>query len=275
MRRLKPPRCPPALCGDDSPGERERRSAEAFFASPRRHRGRFSFTAYRHAAVRDALDAAFHRKCAYCESAYGATQPVDVEHYRPKGSVQSATGAALPGYWWLAATWDNLLPSCIDCNRRRSQTDMTGTRAVSGKGERFPLADERRRARGPGEEAHEQPLLLHPYRDDPGEHLEFMAEGVVRPALDARGADSRKGDATIDVVGLNRRGLVEHRRAQLLRVLAQLESVRRAERRLARDPDDAEALDDYEFEVSELRRLVEPDVPYSEMARQFIARARP
>ena len=58
-------------------------------------------------------------KCAYCESFYAGTQPVDVEHYRPKGKVDGMAGH--PGYWWLAGRWENLLPSCIDCNRKRRQ----------------------------------------------------------------------------------------------------------------------------------------------------------
>ncbi|MEF9674035.1 hypothetical protein QNM99_25505 [Pseudomonas sp. PCH446] len=44
---------------------------------------------------------------------------MDVEHYRPKGAVSE--DASHPGYWWVAMDWDNLLPSCIDCNRKRKQ----------------------------------------------------------------------------------------------------------------------------------------------------------
>ena len=28
------------------------------------------------------------------------------------------------GYWWLAAAWKNLLPSCPPCNQRRRQVEF-------------------------------------------------------------------------------------------------------------------------------------------------------
>src|SRR4051812_22350680 len=75
------------------------------------------------------LDKLFGGKCAYCEVIIEASHPTEVEHYRPKGAVkdeeeevvtiQTPNGAEdHPGYWWLAYEWNNLLPSCIDCNRR-------------------------------------------------------------------------------------------------------------------------------------------------------------
>ena len=127
------------------------------------------FTRYKHDTVKEALEALFHGKCAYCESDYAGTQPVDIEHYRPKGEVEGVPDH--PGYWWLAAEWENLLPSCIDCNRKRRQkTPKAGSSSLatlaedgdfdrqatlnSGKEASFPLASERgarfQRRRQPG-----------------------------------------------------------------------------------------------------------------------------
>src|SRR5215468_8122036 len=77
------------------------------------------------------LNRLFRNKCAYCEEKLSG-QPGDVEHFRPKGRVCDATfrqvfidhprwgrNIAHPGYYWLAYDWDNLLPSCADCNRFR------------------------------------------------------------------------------------------------------------------------------------------------------------
>ena len=145
------------------------------------------FKAYKLASVKVALERLFGGKCAYCESVYDSTAPVDIEHYRPKGRVQEAPDH--DGYWWLAADWDNLLPSCIDCNRRRRQptprsgVDLaemqsnprsTATVTSTGKKDAFPLADERTRARGERDDiAQERPLLLNPCVDRPEEVLDF------------------------------------------------------------------------------------------------------
>src|SRR5262245_53915670 len=51
--------------------------------------------------VRQALKQMFHRKCAYCESRYGTTSPVDIEPYLPKGGVKKQMGTThctMPGW---------------------------------------------------------------------------------------------------------------------------------------------------------------------------------
>lgn len=156
--------------------------------------GSFSFDRYRSADVKRALDEIFHGKCAYCESFYAKTQPVDVEHYRPKGKVDDADGHR--GYWWLAMDWENLLPSCIDCNRKRGQVtpkpEQNGTMVAlndsgdfargktfnTGKQSAFPLAADSPRAKWDtqGKDVDlstEKRLLLDPTRDTPDDHLVF------------------------------------------------------------------------------------------------------
>jgi 5-methylcytosine-specific restriction endonuclease McrA len=99
---------------------------------------------------RAALGGSVADECAYCESRYAGTQPMDVEHFRPKGKVLEDDGTEVRGYYWLASEWANLLPSCIDCNRERRQwlADLGAVRSV-GKGERFPLVKGSRRAPAP------------------------------------------------------------------------------------------------------------------------------
>ena len=58
--------------------------------------GAFDFARYKEASVKTALEKLFHGKCAYCESFYAGLQPVDVEHYRPKGEVEGGDWYVVP-----------------------------------------------------------------------------------------------------------------------------------------------------------------------------------
>ncbi|MGO7919447.1 hypothetical protein ACC755_09800 [Rhizobium ruizarguesonis] len=175
---------------------------------PPRNPGVFTFRAYKGDDVRHALENLFYGKCAYCESRYDVSGPVDIEHYRPKGKVDGAKGH--PGYWWLAAEWTNLLPSCLDCNRRRYQPtpdsffSLSGALEASrgsgfiplatGKESCFPIAATGVRVTTRPEPAQaaaaleaEHALLLNPCSDKPDEHLVFFIDrlkplGIVYPA---------------------------------------------------------------------------------------------
>jgi len=159
--------------------------------------GSYDFSRYSGADVKRALDDIFHGKCAYCESFYAKTQPVDVEHYRPKGEVEGAPDHR--GYWWLAMNWENLVPSCIDCNRRRGQQTPNpdedgsmvalnvrgdfarGKTFLSGKHAGFPLESNSPRAKWDAQGKaidldSEKRLLIDPTRDHPDDHLVFYVD---------------------------------------------------------------------------------------------------
>jgi hypothetical protein len=185
----------------------------------------------------------YHNKCAYCEAPI-IRNPGHAEHFRPKGSVtyrmegskkqftraktRDAEGNEIehPGYFWLAYNWRNLLPSCNDCN------------TALGKGTQFPCggshvllvalqaADLSTLRKPPCEStryagryyltpedlnALEQPNLLHPYFDDPSEHIVFGARGIEAPVLDQDGRPSRKGQVSIEVYNLKDNHLREAR----------------------------------------------------------------
>lgn len=240
---------PPAvLCALDARGAKELERARAHMANPATREKTFGFSVYKADEVKAALQSLFHGKCAYCETYYDAMAPVDVEHFRPRGAVEGEPDH--PGYWWLAGDWRNLLPSCIDCNRRRRQetpepsTSLVAlrehaTRTVStGKQSAFPVAGHR--ALGELDDlAAEKAYLLNPTEDDPDDHLEFHIDplfplGLVLPrggglpetgedteiagAARAAGASTR-GALSIQVYGLNRLGLVQER----TRILRRLE----------------------------------------------------
>lgn len=200
---------PPSLVGAGSAGGLELVRARTRFGPQPTRTGKFTFDAYKCVDVRDALEDLFHGKCAYCEAIYTATGPVDIEHFRPKGGVD---GDALhPGYWWLAASWKNLLPSCPDCNRRRFQRTPgnlsslsglleaqkgRGLKAIkTGKKTCFPIRGDRIREEPAatdldGELAREDALLLDPCTDDPSQHIKFYTDpdnpiGIVFAAPDS------------------------------------------------------------------------------------------
>ena len=108
---------PPSLAVNNSPASAELVAARAHYSSVPAPTKSFDFSVYKSNDVRVALRLLFGGCCAYCEAIYEDTQQVDVEHYRPKGGIEESRGHL--GYWWIAMRWDNLLPSCADCNRRR------------------------------------------------------------------------------------------------------------------------------------------------------------
>lgn len=288
MIRIRRPATPPAvLVGADSPGPRETARAIAFYSKPANHGKSFKYAAYSHADVVAALRDLFHGKCAYCESPYVATQPADIEHWRPKGSVEGAGKRRIrPGYYWLAACWRNLLPSCIDCNRRRYHEipGAKGAKILLGKQDAFPLFEKSPRAARPGMEKHERPLLLHPCEDEPSRFLAFPpwdpdkdddARGLVRPkprvAADAR----RRAETSIQVYGLNREGLVFARKRRFLEIIAQIRRVEEAAERVrgARGAERRKRETTiYEREMDCLLDLQADSSPYALMSREIIAR---
>jgi len=131
-----------------------------------------------------------------------------------------------PGYYWLGSDWDNLLPSCAACNQICTH-DIPGQGArVVGKGNRFPIECESKRAKAPDEEVGEKPLILNPCLDHPENYLEFILEGagggLIRPKLRPDGRISRRAEVSIEVYALQRKTLVDRRQGRLILVRKQI-----------------------------------------------------
>jgi hypothetical protein len=210
--------------------------ARAYYAQKPAPTKAYDFKRYKEWAVCKALDDLFHEKCAYCESSYRAVDARDVEHFRPKGGIPEAPGHR--GYWWLAAIWSNLLPSCPPCNQLRHHTifdpGMTleefekarqkEPESKSGKASSFPVANGKWVMEEDGDLTAEDPLLINPAVRDPSKHLEWTFDWdrskkvweakpvfpVVRPRSVA-GTDDPYGKASIAIYGLNRSGLLRER----------------------------------------------------------------
>ena len=290
-RGTDPP--PPGLDARDRNNLTELERARAHQSNPAPNKGSFKFSAYKDGEVKRRLEQLFHGKCAYCETYYSASAPVDIEHYRPKGAVSE--DPAHPGYWWLAMSWDNLLPSCIDCNRKRKQVVVQpGTSLAelqrlsrtsdgrvkgSGKKDSFPIATGGIRAVPEMTVfAAEAALLLDPCRDDPEEHLAFhVAEddpiGVIVPKGDPQ--QSERGATSIHVYGLNRLGLVQER----TRVLRHLEFLADLAVELGSMADDIHPREPkiagrlrflQDRTLAEMAAMADPEAPYSAAAKAWL-----
>lgn len=147
------------------------------------------------------LEHVFHHKCAYCEGDLAAQTTGAAEHFRPKRGVThvDADGRTVDedheGYWWLAFSWENLVPACPGCN--------------TAKGIRFPISGTGVTSPTPDQtidqvDAVEQPLLLHPFRGpNPAERIGFRNDGFAF----AKCQEDPLATATINICDLNRWGL--------------------------------------------------------------------
>lgn len=286
IRVTRPVKIPPSLTGVAA--TKQLADAERYYGAWRPGRPAFGqFSAYSGLDVIDALRKMFHGKCAYCERAIEKGTR-EVEHYRPKGGVGDP---AHPGYWWLAFSWSNLLPTCGPCNKGLRQhvvtVDMTvqevedmqarPAKALKGKANQFPVGGVRLTAKSE-DHANEQPRLLDPTRCEPGDHLGWSHASdfsIVVPAVDD-GAASVEGEETIRCLALNRSGLVEARtkhlnilRAQRVLIKERLEASRTL-------PEAArlQVLQVILESVKDMQLHCEPQVEFSAMARAFVTAFR-
>ncbi|MGE7965113.1 hypothetical protein ACQKPC_22495 [Pseudomonas sp. NPDC089918] len=249
---------------------------------------KFNFAAYRCKDVKQTLDNLFHEKCAYCESSYKAVMSAQVEHFRPKGRVSE--DSSHKGYWWLASTWTNLLPSCSHCNTSEyhevhkltveqpyPQKTHTG-RYKLGKYDYFPIGGQRAVAEGDDLDR-EDAYLIDPTRRNPNDHLQWIVEGglsLIAPERVGTAWDPY-GLHTYQIFGLNRKKLVETRTTLMLEVKKQLLKARNALMKAAtKEPGEFfDYLYNHAMEIFvELDELKAPSKPYSAMVKKLLDEER-
>lgn len=271
---------PPSLDGAGSAAAREKaRALRHFGTTPDKA---FDFTAYRKDDVVAALNKLFHGKCAYCEASIKAVQPTDIEHFRPKGRV--ADCLEHPGYWWLSASWSNLLASCIDCNRGRYQStvqlvhdpldDAFDGKFLLGKGDKFPILGAKYAMAEADDHDAEDAALIDPTRRDPKAHLTWLeAQGfsLIAPRTHEGGLDPY-GRHTSQVFGLNRQGLVESRTARLLEIRAQIKFIEQIMDMAITmpEPHATQQKDVALQQLSSLYNYAEPEQPFSAMVEHLL-----
>ncbi len=182
---------------------------------------------YKHVEVKKSLEKLFNEKCAYCEGKPASQGPWDVEHYRPKGRVKENKDHH--GYYWLAYTWDNLLPSCVFCNQNRTDQptfDDPTVGPVAGKLDQFPLHDEANRAMGPNDLLNlEEPLLLNPCMDqDCEQYFRYDVKGYILVEESNSVPKQERAEETIKICHLNRRRLRSDRAKEIAKAIKAIES---------------------------------------------------
>lgn len=244
----------------------------------------FSFRAYKGEDVKKALSELFKNKCAYCESEFSSVTSMHVEHYRPKQRI--AGEPEHPGYWWLASTWENLLPACPMCNSGEYQevhrlTDeeeytqpFNGRAHRLGKLDHFPIKGAR--AMQASQVSAEVPLLIDPSATDPALHLEWVNEerSLVTARKDSSGAPDERGYTTYRVLGLNRQALVDKRTGIMLRVKKILQRVERDAIRAIQTQDPvarADLLKEIDDGIVDAESFTNSDQPYSMMAKTLVS----
>ncbi|WP_147126487.1 endonuclease [Shimia ponticola] len=299
MRRADRPDPPASVYGKD-----KRADAELKRVRERFEKGTLtgkSFSVYKDDRVKAALEQVFHGKCAYCETIYQTQAPVDVEHFRPKGRVE---GTDHDGYWWLGMKWENLLPSCLDCNRKRRQitpkptgdlkelAERSSATVNTGKLDSFPILGTRAESESDNLAA-EDPVLLDPTQDQPKDHIRFHIDrehmlalaipvgmdnvpitGTAEEVAAATPKAAVRGAVSIQVYGLNRLGLLQAR----TRVLRRLEFYRSLIERIDMlavklaahpDPEVAATADQLtqiiHLILSEINEMRKPEAEYSSL----------
>jgi len=149
--------------------------------------------------VKNTLKKLYDYKCAYCESfiknAYG-----EIEHYRPKKSSNLSRCDSTKAYYWLAFSWDNLLPCCKKCNIEKSNCFDVFDRRVNYNKETLEVLHKSLQ----GYNRIENPKLLHPEIDAFEDDIVFDHKGFMR-------SDNEKVIYTRRICDLNRKNLREAR----------------------------------------------------------------
>jgi len=185
----------------------------------------------------------FHGKCAYCESKITAIYNGDIEHFRPKGKIQTANPSR-PGYFWLASEWKNLLLACPFCNQTNTHEFRNGNEieeAVFGKLDQFPLDTETHRLNYnhgmvyfTDETKYQQAfnseesvrLLLNPCEDeDILKYFKFNDDGAIISNDNLNNIEERKAQTSIYTYALHRLPLTIAREEKILQIKAQIRRV--------------------------------------------------
>ena len=237
------------------------------------------FSVYSDSEVKDTLIKLFKEKCAYCESRFLHVYSGDVEHFRPKGKIFDAPNPK-PGYYWLAADWDNLLLSCRNCNQKLKHLTVGKTdKETMGKMDQFPLD-----AGGVHVQSHEKNiseeepfrLLINPCIENPEDFFKYdMESGVITPKSSNK-KNKKMAEESIRVYVLQRVPLVQARERKAIQILAQIQRVKEAIKNVSDFADNSSNIKKIYFdkilkkELKKLKQFLSPNEEYLGLAKQII-----
>jgi len=209
--------------------------------------GKKTFTnfadAYKMVPVKLALIQAQYNKCCFSEAKFNGDYS-DVEHFRPKGRIDSWPDGkpSYPGYYWLAYDWSNLFL----CKKRVN---------TSEKRNFFPLDDESTRNKFHFSNNNEKTLLIDISNEDPRKHIRFEKSQPV-PL-------SERGRFNIKFFNLRHPEFVDARRIkfELLKTIKDL-----VDKGLAEGKD----ADHFKSQIELLGSHALPSAEFSSMARDLL-----
>lgn len=216
--------------------------------------------------AKEALESLMSGKCWYCE-AKEVRHDRAVDHFRPKNEVKDhVTGKVLddhPGYWWLAFEPDNFRYSCQYCNENRNDKESGES---GGKWSYFPVPDETRRLKTPGDLAQENAMLLDPTLHSDVMLLTFDDKGRAKPKYDESKFKNfyDRADISIKLYHLNHSKLVPRRQSISESVERKVKDAQKQFGRMATN--DATARDAFEDIVRELKKMIAEDAEFSATA---------
>lgn len=244
---------------------------------------KMSFSAYREPDVKEALIELFKGKCAYCESKFLHVYSGDVEHFRPKGEIEEAIPNKIPGYYWLAADWSNLLLSCRNCNQKlKHQIFGMTQKQTMGKMNQFPLINgfkhiqtHRTYSRKIASEEKNR-LLINPCIENPEKYFKYDSMGVIK-AKNTAGKDFEMAERSIAVYALQRMPLVQAREKVHIEISAQMQRVLEAVNNLnesMNNPSRAKFRVVFDKilkrELIKLKQFTKDEEEYAGMARELV-----
>lgn len=239
----------------------------------------FKFSVYSDRKVKDKLIDLFNEKCAYCESKFLHVYSGDVEHFRPKGKIKEATPQK-PGYYWLAANWDNLLLSCRNCNQKLKHLTVGSTiKETMGKMDQFPLIDGGFHIQNHEKNiSEEEPfrLLINPCIENPEHFFKYdINSGVIIPKPTSS-KEKKMAKASIKTYVLQRVPLVQARERKAIEILAQIQRVKEAVKNVSDSTESTDSFKKIYFdkilirELKKLKQFLSPNEEYLGLARQII-----
>ena len=254
-----------------------------------------SYEIYGDKTVREKLAQMFKNKCAYCESRITSVYNGDIEHFRPKAGYGDPL--VRPGYYWLAADWDNLLFACALCNQTNTLKVLENGEVIEiviGKLNQFPLEKEDNRlSKAHGQFFFSNPseyrrlynleegdrLLLKPCTDNVEMHFKYLDEGVMLPNDNLAPIEVKRADTSINVYALKRISLIHEREQKIIDIKAQITRVKEAMFNSNRQSGDA-GLQSYYDEIFQrelevLKRYKKDDQTFAGLARHVIAKYFP
>lgn len=288
-----------------SEGEKETKDAIAFFSTPGNHQLKYqktgkkgariqeSYSVYADVTVRKVLLKMFHGKCAYCESRITSICNGDVEHFRPKGKIEGANPSK-PGYYWLAAEWENLLFACPFCNQTNTHEIIENglvKEVVLGKLNQFPLLSEGHRLKHVHgniyftdkvayqhafELEESERLLLNPCLDDEIEKFfKYEEDGAIVVNEGLSPVEQKKSETSIRVYALHRLNLSQARKEKVIQIKAQ---IKRVEQAIKNFNDHIDAIEEKRIwfegimreEMNTLKKFKNSDQEYAGLARYII-----